>query len=87
MDRKYLIEKLRKLIVKKLELDINPGNIEPDESLIELGLGVDSVSTLEFILALENEFDVEIDESDINLGILSTVNNIANYINDLKKSF
>ena len=54
--------------------------IYPEQSLIELGVGVDSVSTLEFIMELEEELGVSIDESEVNLGVLETVESLSEFI-------
>ena len=80
MNKEDIISKLRPLVVEKLKLDMDPDNLQEDVSLLELGLGIDSVSTLEFILLLESEFNIEIDESDINLNNLSNLNNLTEYI-------
>ena len=80
MNKEDLSDRLRQVVVAKLRLDIEPRELGLEESLIELGLGVDSMSTLDFILTLEREFDIEIDESEINIEVLSSVSSLANYI-------
>ena len=84
MKKEYLINKLREIIVLKLQLDRTPTEIGLEESLLELGLGMDSMSTLDFVLTLEKEFDVEIDESEVNIEVLSNINSIASYVYSLK---
>lgn len=54
--------------------------IEDSAFLIDYGLGVDSVSSIEFVVALEKEFGIEIDESEINPDVLKDVNSVAKYI-------
>ena len=71
---------MRRLVVSKFNLDIEPQDISAEQSLIELGVGVDSVSTLEFIMELEEEFGVSIDESEIDPGILETVDSLSEFI-------
>ena len=70
-------EKIKDLITEKFKVD---ENIEDTAFLIDYGLGVDSVSTLEFVVALEKEFGVEIDESEINPAILKDIKSVADYI-------
>lgn len=82
--KEVLGEKIRQLVIGKFNLDISPQDILAEQSLIELGVGVDSVSTLEFIMELEEEFGVSIDESEISPGILETVESLSEFILSLK---
>ncbi len=84
-ERKEILgEKIRRLVVGKFNLDIRPQDISPEQSLIELGVGVDSVSTLEFIMELEEEFGVSIDESEVSPEVLETVESLSEFILSLK---
>jgi len=78
--KKVIGEKVRQLVIGKFNLDINPQDISAEQSLVELGVGVDSVSTLEFIMELEEEFGVSIDESEVSLEILETVEKLSEFI-------
>ena len=85
MSREEIIQKLRNLIYKKLEIDARTEELGESTLLIEFGLGVDSVSTIEFIVALESEFGIEIDEAEINPEMFSTMNSVAAYISEKLK--
>ena len=82
--KEVLGEKIRRLVVGKFNLDIRPQEILAEQSLIELGVGVDSVSTLEFIMELEEEFGVLIDESEVSPAVLETVSSLSEFILSLK---
>ncbi len=82
--KEVLREQVRRLVVDKFNLDIEPQDISAEQSLIELGVGVDSVSTLEFIMELEEEFGVSIDESEVDPGVLETVESLSEFILSLK---
>ena len=82
--KEVLGEKIRRLVVGKFNLDIRPQEILAEQSLIELGVGVDSVSTLEFIMELEEEFGVSIDESEVSPAVLETVSSLSEFILSLK---
>jgi acyl carrier protein len=82
--KEVLREQVRRLVVGKFNLDIEPQDISAEQSLIELGVGVDSVSTLEFIMELEEEFGVSIDESEVDPGVLETVESLSEFILSLK---
>lgn len=81
--KEILGEKIRRLVVSKFNLDIEPQDISAEQSLIELGVGVDSVSTLEFVMELEEEFGVSIDESEISPEVLETVESLSAFIMSL----
>lgn len=82
--KEVLGEKIRWLVIGKFNLDISSQDISAEQSLIELGVGVDSVSTLEFIMELEEEFGVSIDESEISPEVLETVESLSEFILSLK---
>ena len=81
--KKVLEEKIRRLVISKFNLDIEPQDISAEQSLIELGVGVDSVSTLEFIMELEEELGVLIDESEVDPAVLDTVDSLSEFIMSL----
>ena len=56
-----VFEKVKKLIVEQLKID--ESHILKDASLID-DLGADSIDTVEIIMSLEVEFDIEILESE-----------------------
>jgi len=74
--------RIKKVLIKKLLKDFNPKDIKDDTPLIEIGVGVDSVATLEFIVAMEEEFQISIDESEINPELLANVISISDYISN-----
>ncbi len=80
VSKEVLGEKIRRLVISKFNLDIEPRDISSEQSLIELGVGVDSVSTLEFIMELEEELGVSIDESEVDPGVLETVESLSEFV-------
>lgn len=75
-----LCTRIKELIVEQLDLDIEPSVITDDQPLFGRGLGLDSVDALELVVGIESEFDVSI--SDDNIGVFSSVNKIADYIEE-----
>ena len=84
--KEVLGEEIKRLVVGKFNLDIRPQDISAEQSLIELGVGVDSVSTLEFIMELEEEFGVSIDESEVSPEVLETVESLSEFIMSLESA-
>ena len=83
LGKEIIGEKIRRLVVSKFDLDIDPQKISAEQSLIELGVGVDSVSTLEFIMELEEELEISIDESEIDPSVLETVDSLSEFVMSL----
>jgi acyl carrier protein len=73
-------DRIKKVLVLNVLKDMSAQDIENDTSLIDLGVGLDSVTTLELVVALEEEFQVTVDEGDITPEILQTVDSIAAYL-------
>ncbi|MGQ9486658.1 MAG: acyl carrier protein [Armatimonadota bacterium] len=68
-------ERTKKVIVDKLEVD--EGEVTPQASFVE-DLGADSLDVVELIMALEEEFNIEIPDDDAE-GI-RTVQDAVDYI-------
>ncbi|MGH7889067.1 MAG: acyl carrier protein [Thermodesulfobacteriota bacterium] len=78
--------RIKKVLIKKILQGYSPEDIQDDTSLVDLGIGADSVATLEFVVALEEEFQISINEDEINTELLATVGNISDYISSRIKS-
>jgi len=72
--------KVKELIKEKLNIDEN--EIVPTARFIE-DLGADSLDTVELIMKFEEEFDMEIPETEAEK--LRTVQDAINYIENNKK--
>ncbi len=72
-------DKVKEIIVE--QLGANAEDVTPTASFID-DLGADSLDTVELVMALEEEFDVEIPDEDAE-GI-KTVQNAIDYVNKNK---
>ena len=70
-------ERLIEIIAKQLGVD--EGNVTPDASFME-DLGADSLDTVELVMALEEEFDLEIPDSDAEK--IQTVQDALTYLDE-----
>ncbi len=70
-------EKVKSIIADQLSVD--EGQVKPEASFIN-DLGADSLDTVELIMALEEEFGVEI--SDEEAEKIQTVQQAVDYIKD-----
>ena len=70
-----VFEKVKEIIVKELNLDAS--KVTPEASL-EKDLGADSLDAVEVIMALEEEFDLTVDDDAIQT--IKTVQYLVDYI-------
>jgi acyl carrier protein len=70
-------ERLIEIIAK--QLGVEEDNVTPDASFME-DLGADSLDTVELVMALEEEFDIEIPDSDAEK--IQTVQDALSYLNE-----
>ena len=68
-------EKVKEIIVDQLGVDEN--QVKPEASFID-DLGADSLDTVELVMALEEEFDIEIPDEDAET--ITTVQAAVDYI-------
>ena len=70
-----IFEKVKRIIVE--QLGVEEEDIQTDSSFIE-DLGADSLDIVELIMAIEEEFDIEIPDSEAEK--ITTVGNAVDYI-------
>ena len=70
-------EKVIEIIIDQLGVDDK--QVNPEASFID-DLGADSLDTVELVMALEEEFDIEIPDEDAEK--IATVKNAVDYIKD-----
>ena len=68
-------DKVKKIIAK--QLGVNEDQVKPEASFIN-DLGADSLDTVELVMALEEEFDIEIPDEEAEK--IKTVGDAINYI-------
>ena len=72
-----MFEKIREMIAENLNIDINTIT---EEASFKEDLGVDSLDLFELVMALEEEFGVEIPTED--LETLTTAGAVAKYVEE-----
>ncbi len=77
MSKDDIIKKVEEIISEQLGVD--ESQITPEAKFVD-DLGADSLDTVELVMALEEEFDLEI--SDEEAEKLTTVQKVIDYIED-----
>jgi acyl carrier protein len=73
-------EKVRTIVAE--QLGVGPDEVTPDASFIE-DLGADSLDIVELVMALEEEYDLEITDEEAEK--IRTVQDVVTYIESHKK--
>lgn len=78
-----LCKYLKKMIIDVLKLEeITAEEIKDDAPLFKEGLGLDSIDALELVVAIENIFNVIIEDEDVGKRAFASVNTLARFIQE-----
>ena len=72
-DRGEILARLRPLIIRLATLQLSAEDINEDDSFFGPAMGLDSMTLLELVIAVENEFDVYFAEDDLDVKLFGTV--------------
>jgi acyl carrier protein len=76
--RREITERLKRVLIERLMLPLQPDEIAEDSALFGSGLGLDSVDALEIVVAIESEFGVAITDEDMHA--FRSVNTVVDFI-------
>jgi len=74
-----LKQQLKEMIVERLFLDVDPGQIGDEENLME-SYEIDSVNLFEIVVGLEEVFEISFEDEDFSVELFATVNNLAEFV-------
>jgi len=75
-----LKERVKGLIIRRLKLEITPGEIVDDAPLFGGGLGLDSIDALELVVGLEKEFGIKIEDEEVGREAFASVHALVRFI-------
>ena len=76
--RREVLEAIKDELVERLELEVEPEDIDDDTFLFGGGLQLDSIDSMEIIIGMQARFDVMIEEDDVEP--LRTINTLADFV-------
>lgn len=75
------LSRIKHLLVEALRLEgVDPAKIADDAPLFGEGLGLDSVDALELVVAIEKEFGIRIENSEVGKEAFVSVNTLAAFV-------
>jgi acyl carrier protein len=75
-----LTVRVKQCIIDAIGVKIAPSTIPDDMPLLDKGLGLDSVAILRLVAALEDEFNVEIEDKVIRPELFRSVGTLSQYM-------
>ena len=75
-----LTREIKELVIDRLKLDVEPDEIEDDELLFDGSLGLDSITMLELVEAIESRYGFEVDDEDLTSELMETARSLAEYV-------
>ena len=75
-----LVNQLKEIIAEQLDVNLKVEEIDENVSLFEDGLGLDSISIVEFILLIEENFGFIFSDSELTPEFFSNLSALANLI-------
>ena len=77
-----LNHRIKRLIVGTLGLEVAPEEIPDDETIFGNGTEIDSIATLEIIVAIEEEFGITVEDDELTADLFASVATLEAYIAD-----
>ena len=73
-------ERLKKILVERLKLQVDPAQIDDNAPLFGEGLGLDSIDALELVVGLEQEFGVQVPDEAVGREAFASINALAEFV-------
>ena len=81
--KEKLVNEIKSLVISAVNLNgISHDDIDPDAPLIggDSHLGLDSIDALEIVVAIQNRYQVRVDNQNLARNVLSSINSIADFV-------
>src|SRR5262245_22581357 len=78
--RQTVLDRVRNLLVRRLHIERESDEIDPDVPLFGTGLGLDSVDAVELVVSLEDEFGIRLPDEALGRRAMRTVGKIVDLV-------
>lgn len=75
-----MLDKLKDIIVNELDVNLKREDIDENASLFEEGIGLDSVTIMEFISLIEANFSIQFAEEELDFELFKNLNTLASFV-------
>ena len=74
------LKRIQQTLVEALNLGVEPDSLNPEVAIFGEGLDLDSIDGLEIVVALEREFDLIIEDTEMGPEIFANLNAMAEFV-------
>lgn len=75
-----MLNKLKDIIVNELDVNLKREDINENVSLFEEGIGLDSVTIMEFISLIEANFAIQFSDEELDFKQFKDLNTLAGFV-------
>lgn len=75
-----MLEQLKDIIVNELDVNLKREDINESASLFEEGIGLDSVTIMEFISLIEANFSIQFSDEELDFKQFKDLNTLAGFV-------
>ncbi|MBL1422311.1 MAG: acyl carrier protein [Alphaproteobacteria bacterium] len=76
-----ITNKVKKIVISALYAKKNIEDIDVNVPLTSLGM--DSLNVVDIFIGLEHDFDIELDESELDMSIIESISSLVKYVKSL----
>ena len=80
MTKEEINRRTKELLVEGLRLEIEPEEIVDGDAIFGEGLGLDSIDALEFVVLIEEEFEIAIPDEEVARTALASIDALTLFI-------
>lgn len=82
MTRAEIAQRAKELLVEGLRLEIEPETIVDSDGIFGEGLGLDSIDALEFVVLIEEEFEIAIPDEEVARAAFASIDALTDFIEE-----
>ncbi len=75
-----ILNQLKTIIVNELDVNLKRDDINEHASLFEEGIGLDSVTIMEFISLIESNFSIQFSDEELDFDQFKDLNTLAGFV-------
>jgi len=80
MSSEQVIEKIKRIVVEDLDVNLNYEDLDESVPLFEEGLGLDSVVLVELISFIEKRFNIQLGNEALNMDTFKNLRSVAQVV-------
>lgn len=75
-----MLDRLKEIIVNELDVNLKREDINENVSLFEEGIGLDSVTIMEFISLIEANFSIQFSDEELDFKQFKDLSTLADFV-------